>query len=148
MTGNNSFQGIEQELLPANYNYKILSFNDAGDIDDVNFDLEVRVNVSSAEGVKSFLEELYSSIGCSYNIKRGRPDKTKDAGGRSLSRVRGYRKCVFNVSKVKDASDKQAGKNTNCESHINFRLENVIGRAVNSCIGRELYPPWVKIHWH
>ena len=104
------------------------------------------MNVTTEVDVKKFLLELNDSLGCSYNIQRSRQDKRQGEGKQSLSKLRGFRKCVFNVSKTVGAKDKQVGKNTECESTLNFRLENSIGSESDKKDRME-YPLWIKLHY-
>ena len=65
---------------------------------NLNFELEIRVNVKTEYDVKEFLAALNQSTGCSFNIKRGKPD-LRQSGRKTLSQVRGYMKHCMNVVK-------------------------------------------------
>ena len=131
------------DILPQQYSYRFIKCElEQENISTTSFDIEIRLNVSTDEGVKTFLQDFNSSSGCTYNMMSGRQDRKQD-GQHSRSKLRGFRKCCLNVSRNGKRA-KQAGKNTNCESTINFRLENPL--KSNSTFG-EKFHLWVKIHF-
>ena len=75
------------DFLPNNYDYNILSCQVQNASETaLQFDLEVRVDVSTEAEVKLFLSALNTISGCSFNIQGGRRDKRHGTGGgRSLS---------------------------------------------------------------
>ena len=134
-----------RDLLPTNYDYKVKKCEIKDQCEDsLNFELEIRVGVKTEGEVKQYLALLNQTTGCTFNVQSGRPDK-RQHGGKSLSQVRGYRKCCMRVDKKGTRQDKQPGKNTDCQASISFRLENIIGKE--SCIReeREKYPLWMKV---
>ena len=143
------FEGYEvlRDLLPDDHDYKVINceVEDQSE-NNLKFMLEMRVNVKSELDVKQFLSALNTSSGCTFNIKNGQPDK-RQGGGRTLSQIRGYRKCCMNVDKVGDRPDRQPGKNTECDASINFRLENIIGKDKKVRDDREKYPLWMKLNF-
>ena len=68
---------ILENFLPVGYKYKIISKNEIESVYscEVNFNLVVRVNVSSIDEVQVFLKNLDISSSCTFNVKQGRPDK-------------------------------------------------------------------------
>ena len=134
------------EILPKQYEYALVNFKAQQKMSDIMFEAEVRVNISTKEGVKNFLEDLNISTDCTYNIQVGRQDKTQD-GPTARSQFRGYRKCCLNVCSKTGTMPKEKGKNVDCPSTINFRLENV--KLVNKSLQtvKECFPLWLKINF-
>ena len=134
------------DLLPDSYSYKVQSCNVLSeDIENPKFELEVRVNVLNEDGVRHFLSELNESIGCNFNMLKGRQDKRQqEATGRATSKLRGFRKCGNKVNHCKSQNEKQPGKNTDCEACLNFRLENPLGKMSED---RSTYPLWMKLRY-
>ena len=142
-----------RDLLPADYDYKIkkCEVKDQSE-DNLKFNLEIRVSVKTEGEVKLFLASMNKSTGCTFNIQMGRQDKrqnlkNKENLDRSLSQLRGYRKCCMNVDKSGERPDRQPGKNTDCKASINFRLENTIGKDKQAKEEREKYPLWMKVNF-
>ena len=111
-------------LLPQNYKYLnkscVLKFEG-----DVNFHAELRVNVTEKSEVRSFLEQLNTTLGCTFNIQSGRPDKSNDESTKR-SKYSGHRKCCLNVKLKENTKSKQPGKNTDCPAKLNFSLDNPV----------------------
>ena len=136
---------LVQDFLPKNFEYKIKTCDVTEHSEqNIRFDIELRVNVESENGVKSFLGEFNTSSGCTFNIQSGRQDKRQN----KRSRYRGYRKCCMNVAHCEDKENRQPGKNTNCEASLNFRLENASAEYKSVRKDREMFPLWVKIHFY
>ena len=135
-----------RDLFPQSQEYKVIHLenNDLGE-GNVNFELEIRVNVKTEGEVKAFLAAFNQSSGCTFNILRGKPDR-RQSGGRTLSQIRGYRKCCMNVAKLIGRPDREQGKNTNCGAGLHFRLENAVGNK-SMREEREKFPLWVNIHF-
>ena len=58
-----------QELLPENYDYKVIAFNVKEQTEEnVKCDIEARVDIKTVEGVKIFLSDLNTSTGCNFNM--------------------------------------------------------------------------------
>ena len=76
----------------------------------MKFDLEIRSGVKTQAEVKLILYSLNKSSGCTFNVQSGKADK-RQSGGTTLSQLRGFRKCCFNVDKIGDRPDRQVGKN-------------------------------------
>lgn len=105
-----------QELLPEQYNYKVVVFNVKEQSEqNIKCDIEVRVDVKTVPGVKTFLGDLNTSTGCTFNIQSGRPDR-QGKGIKTRCQYRGYRKCCMNVAQSENKENRQPGKNTNCEA--------------------------------
>ena len=137
---------VLRDFLPENYQYKIIKCDDKNNNGE-EFDIEVRVNVTTEHGVKNFLAEFNSSSGCTFNCQSGRQDKHQD-GGSARSRYRGYRKCCMNVSHSCDKENQQPGKNTNCPASINFRLENATAKNKSVILqGLRVAQAAVTEHW-
>ena len=113
---------------------------------EVNFDIELRVDVSSEDGVKTFLSELNESSGCTFNVKTGRPDK-RPIGEKSRSTFRGYRKCCMNVA-AKGSTPHQEGKNTDCPASFDFRLETPSSEKEEKRKEKEEFPLWLSVHFN
>ena len=104
-------------LLPPNYSYRIIKKDlKQGDPKNLQFSLEVRANVDTVTKVKTFLSELNDSVGCTFNVQSGRPDRTQDTST-SRSQFRGYRKCCMNIMCSEDKENRQPGKNTKCKAY-------------------------------
>ena len=148
--GNNTpaLRSIVQQFLPDNYQYKIVtcSTTSGKSESDLNFEVEVRVNVSTEHNVRTFLNDFNLSSGCTFNTQSGRPDKRQD-GDSARSKVRGFRKCCMNVAHGEDKENKQPGKNTDCQASINFRLENPMAKSKLVRENREKFPLWLKINF-
>ena len=71
-------EGLLKDFFPPEYESMVVS-HVIGDnlVQDVNFDMEVRVNVDSKEGVINFLAQLNQSTQCTFNIQNGRQDKAQ-----------------------------------------------------------------------
>ena len=142
---------IIDAFLPSDYRHKVISCeiieNDSLPFSEVNFDLEIRVNVKTREEVYQYLEKLNQSSSCTFNIKSGVPDK-KPNGPKSRSALRGFRKCCLNVKSSPDSKPQEKGKNTSCDACINFRLETDRAENHNSKAEKEEYPLWLKIHFN
>ena len=137
-----------QELLPEQYNYKVVAFNVKEQSEqNIKCDIEVRVDVRTVHAVKTFLGDLNTSTGCTFNIQSGRPDR-QGSGVKPRCQFRGYRKCCLNVAQSEDKENRHPGKNTNCEAGFNFRLENPIAEKNSVKRDREQFPLWVKINFH
>ena len=144
---NNEERELLLGLLPANYNYRIEKQEiKQSDHNNLQFDLEVRVNVKTVNGVKSFLSELNDSVGCTFNVKSGRPDRTQDSST-ARSQYRGYRKCCMNVMSSEDKENRQPGKNTDCEAKLNFRLDNPLSKCKQDKQIKEDFPLWLNLHY-
>ena len=112
------------EIFHTSYEYKVVTYDKLEITSrELKFELEVRVNVSDKDRVDEFLQQFYTSVGCTFNIQAGRQDKASD-GISARSKIRGFRKCSMNVCGLKGKENRQPGKNTNCQSKLNFRLEN------------------------
>ena len=137
-----------RDIFPQNYDYKLkyCKINNQSE-DNLVFESEMRVNVKTECEVKQFFADLNTSTGCTFNIQAGKADRRQEEGGRTLSKLRGYRKCCMRVSKSGGRPDRQPGKNTNCGARINFRLENPIGEKKSIKEERENYPLWMTIHF-
>ena len=107
----------------------------------------MRVDVKTVPGVKTFLGDLNTSTGCTFNIQSGRPDR-QGKGINPRCQYRGYRKCCMNVAQSENKENRQPGKNTNCEAGLNFRLENPIAKEDTMKHDRAEFPLWVKIYFH
>ena len=83
--------------------------------DDLQFEVEGRVNVRTKEETLLFLEEVYNSTGTSFNIQSGKPDRPG----------RGNRKCVMNVfhNKEKSKNLKRPELQRKCPATITYRLD-------------------------
>ena len=58
--------------VPDEYDYPVIKFETIkSDKLNPHFLVELRVNVTEVEKFKIFLEELYQSSGCSFNIQFG-----------------------------------------------------------------------------
>ena len=137
-----------QELLPEQYNYKVVVFNVKEQSEqNIKCDIEVRVDVKTVPGVKTFLGDLNTSTGCTFNIQSVRPDR-QGKGINPRCQYRGYRKCCMNVAQSENKENRQPGKNTNCEAGLNFRLENPIAKEDTMKHDRAEFPLWVKIYFH
>ena len=136
---------VVRDLLPPDINYKIVKceMKDSSE-NTLKFELEIRAAVKTEAEVKVFLSSLNNTTGCTFNVQSGNADR-RQSGGRTLSRLRGYRKCCFKVDKIGDRPDRQVGKNTECGASINFRLENPIGKDKTTMENRENYPLWINI---
>ena len=90
---------VVRDLMPPDFEYKIVTCQvlDVSE-NSLKFDLEVRVDVKTEAEVKLFLSSFNTSSGCSFNLQGGRADKRQAAGGRSLSQVRGFRKCCLKLT--------------------------------------------------
>ena len=137
-----------QALLPDKYEYKIVNHKmNHNDIQDINFCLEIRVNVRDQNDVKLFLSHLSESTGCTFNVQSGRPDRSSDSPT-ARSKYSGFRKCCMNVAGNAGSTEKenrQPGKNTNCGAKINFRLDNPIAKFEDQRKDKENFPLWLKI---
>ena len=146
-----SGENIVEAFLPEDYLYKLISCEivetDSLPFLDINFDLEVRVNVTSEDEVTKFLQKLNMSSSCTFNIMSGRPDKKPD-GPKARSKLRGYRKCCLNVKTLKGAKPQQAGKDTNCSACIQFRLETPRSESEKQLDDKKSFPLWLKIHYN
>ena len=117
---------ILEDLLPRDFKYQITSFNLLGKSNicsESQFSATMNVNCCDEESLKIFLVEYQKISQCSYNIQKGDKKNSKTLI------ISGSRKCHFNVrkrGKKSDSSelsnDKTAGKNTNCEASISFRI--------------------------
>ena len=107
------------EMLPKEYEYKFVNFKAEQRMSDIMFEAEIRVYVSTKDGVKNFLRDFNSSSSCTFNIQVGRQDKTQD-GPSAKSQFRGYRKCCLRVCSKAGTLPKEKGKNVDCPSSINF----------------------------
>ena len=148
-------QDLIDSYFPSKYSYELLSFEivEKGSLpfNNLNFDLELRVNVSSESEVYNFLKEFNISSSCTFNVLSGRPDKKAD-GPKARSLLRGFRKCCMFVKTSKDQKPQQEGKNTSCNASLNFRLE-----MPNTRRGKDKetkkekkkdYPLWMKMHFN
>ena len=137
-----------QELLPENYDYKVIAFNVKEQTEEnVKCDIEARVDIKTVEGVKIFLTDLNTSTGCNFNMKTGRPDRQgKGINPRML--YRGFRKCCMNVAHDMDKENRHPGKDTNCGADLKFRLETSIAKQNSLKQDRESFPLWIKVHFH
>ena len=89
-----------RDLFPQSQENKVTNLkNNYQGEEHVNYEIETRVNAHTEGKVKAFLEAFKKSSECTFNILRGQPDK-RQSGGRTLSQVRGYRKCCLNVAKL------------------------------------------------
>ena len=142
---------IIESFLPDQYRYKLLSCEvvEKGSLQfsDINFDLEVRVNISSEEEVYEFLKKLNISSSCTFNVKSGYPDK-KPKGEKSRSLLRGFRKCCLNVKTSEGSKAQQEGKDTNCQGSLNFRLETPIAKKEKDKNEKQSFPLWLSIHFN
>ena len=132
------------DLLPKNFTYKILKY--ICDENMFNFDLVFRVNVKTVSEVNNFLSELNRSLGCSFNIRSGRPDRHQNNTA-ARSQLRGFRKCCLNVSDSENKENRQPGKNTNCQAKFNFRLENPLSKQTDEKKIKEDFPLWIDLHF-
>ena len=140
--------GWTSDILPDNYNYKILGSNvGESESGDLKFNIEVRVNAATETEVKTFLSDFNTSAGCTFNSKSGRTDK-RGKGEHPRSVFSGYRKCCMNVAHCEDRGNQQPGKNTNCPAFINFRLENPIAKSKSDKEDKIKFPLWIKISYH
>ena len=98
---------IVELFLPKNYSYKILNFENIESSSllcgEVNFDLEVRANVTNVKEVSNFLSKLNESSSCTFNKLSGRADRLQSSPS-AKSLIRGYRKCCMNVFSAKGSS--------------------------------------------
>ena len=64
-------------ILPEGYLYKLLKVNANANfqLENPNFEIELRVNIAQEEAVKAFLEELYICLNCRFNILAGKWDR-------------------------------------------------------------------------
>ena len=61
---------LVQDFLPKNFEYKIKTCDVTEHSEqNIKFDIEMRVNVDSENGVKSFLGELNTSSGCTFRVE-------------------------------------------------------------------------------
>ena len=135
-------------LLPDGYKYKILKYTQIDQSSpELKFDLDVRVNVSNELEVKKFLQEVYTSTGCTFNVKNGRADKVP-VSEKARCGFRGYRKCSMNVFSSEDRKSLQPGKNTDCEASITFRVENPVCKNKDTLSDRQQFPLWVNINYN
>ena len=135
------------EMLPKeHYDYTLINFKAQHKMSEIMFEAEIRVNVSTKEGVKNFLEDFNTSSGCTFNIQVGRQDKTQDVAT-AKSEFRGFRKCCLNVCSKAGKLPKEKGKNVDCPSTINFRLENSNLSNKSLKAVKEQFPLWLKINF-
>ena len=139
-------EGLLKDFFPPEYESMVVS-HVIGDnlVQDVNFDMEVRVNVDSKEWVINFLAQLNQSTQCTCNIQNGRQDKAQ-SGHNARSSYRGFWKCCLNVSHNPDKENLQPGKNTQCQATINFRLENPKAKGNSVREDKERFPLWMNLH--
>ena len=141
--GGGQKEEVLRDLLPANYEYKVVKFEMTEfEEDNIHFTAELRVNCESEGEVKVFLSTLNMSTGCTFNIASGRQDKRQDSG---RCKFRGYRKCSLNINKTGDKPDRQPGKNTACPASVNFRLEKPVASEKSVKTDRMKYPLWIKL---
>ena len=144
----NEAKGLLNDFFPSEYEYKVVSHLIAEQsVQNFKFDIELRVNVDSREGLNKFLSQLNQSTQCTFNIQSGRQDKTQ-SGDNPRSSYRGFRKCCLNVSHSNDKENQQPGKNTKCEASINFRIETPRAKSKSEREDKEQFPLWMKIHFH
>ena len=147
-TGTDEADSLVTDFFPTDYGYKVVnSIVTEQNEQNVKFDIEIRVNVNTQEGVKLFLSQFNQSSQCTFNQQSGRPDKS-ESGTNPRSSYRGFRKCCLNVSHSDSKKDKQPGKNTKCEASLNFRLENPIAKFESDRKDKEMFPLWIKVHFH
>ena len=144
-------EDLLESIFPPQYSYKVISCDivDTSSLpfEDINFDLELRVNVSSIPEVKTFLKRLNESSACTFNILHGRADK-EQSGPKSRSLLRGFRKCCFNVHNTNSSKPQEKGKNTDCGASINFRLETPISKDPVIKSVKAEYPLWLNVHFN
>ena len=62
-----------EDFFPSKYSYKVIKCDivetSSLDFEDLNFDIKLRVNVSSVEETKVFLRKLNKSFGCTLTSK-------------------------------------------------------------------------------
>lgn len=143
-------QELILNLLPNEYKYKIVDHQ----IHEVSilgpqFDADIRVaGIFCKDDVVLFLKKLNESSGCTYNIQSGRADKSA-ATDKSQCLLRGFRKCNMNVSELPGKERKEEGKQTKCQSHINFQLQKPVtcSKKKYDEIKRDKseFPLWMKI---
>ena len=88
---------LAEELLPPTYRYKLIAFNVKEYGENIKCDIETRVDVETVSEVKTFLSELNTSTGCTFNVKTGRPDR-QGQGLKPRIQYGGYRKCCMQVA--------------------------------------------------
>ena len=144
-------EDLVDSFLPHQYSYKVISCEivDTSSLpfEDINFDLEIRVNVTSVPEVKSFLKCLNESSGCTFNVLHGRADK-EQSGTKSRSLLRGFRKCCFNVHTTPSSKPQEKGKNTDCGAGVNFRLETPTLKDPQIKSLKSEFPLWLNIHFN
>ena len=138
---------LAEELLPPTYRYKLIAINVKEYGENIKCDIETRVDVETVSEVKTFLSELNTSTGCTFNVKTGRPDR-QGQGLKPRIQYGGYRKCCMQVAHDENKENRHPGKNTNCEAGLNFRLETPIARQQSVKQEREIFPLWLKVHFH
>ena len=135
-------------ILPQGYSYQFTRYKihqHSGD--EVQFTLEMRVNVCDQNNVKLFLSELNDSSHCTFNIKSGKPDRASDSD-KARRVLTGFRKCCMNVSNDKEnRKPQQAGKNTNCSANLKFRLDRPVAEHSQDKKDKELFPLWLLIEF-
>ena len=148
---NLSSDDIVDSFFPPGYSYKVISCDivelSSLPIEEINFDIKIRVNITTVEDVKNFLKSLNESSGCTFNMLTGRADR-EQSGPKSRSRLRGYRKCCFNVHSKPSAEPQEKGKNTGCEACINFRLETPSSKDPETKTMKAEYPLWLEMHFN
>ena len=134
-------------ILPEGYLYKLLKVNANANfqLENPNFEIELRVNIAQEEAVKAFLEELYISLNCHFNILAGKRDRINCESTKARYGIRGFRKCSMNVFQCPEKQRLQPGKNTDCESCITFRVENPLSKNPEKKIEQQMFPLWMII---
>ena len=84
-------------------------------LEDIQYLLEVRVNVRDQASVKAFRSEFNESSNCTFNMQSGKPDRMSEAEAQRC-KYSEYIKCCMKVV-CSDKKELQLGKITSWSSN-------------------------------